>query len=56
MAKATKKRKRKPISVGQTAEGFVIGVDPNPVAPPSKKELDRMRQREVIRKNPTGTI
>jgi len=26
----------------------MIGVDLNPVKPPSKKELDRMRQRDII--------
>lgn len=48
------KKKRKPF-VGTTAEGFPIVFDPD-AKPPSKKELDRMRQREIVRKNPTGTI
>ena len=56
MAKRPAIKKRKPIVMGQTKEGFVIGVDLNPVKPPTKKELDRMRQREIIRKNRLGTI
>lgn len=48
-------KKRKPI-IGKTAEGFIIGVDLNPVKPPTKKEIDAMRQRQIIRKNPRGTI
>lgn len=44
MARTIKKR---PI-IGKTKDGFVIGVDLNPVKPPSKKELDRMRQRDII--------
>ena len=49
-------KKRKPVVFGKTQEGFVIGVDLNPVKPPTKKEIDRMRQREIIRKNPHGTV
>lgn len=35
---------------------FIIGRDTRPVKPPTKKELDRMRQRQIIRKYPTKSI
>ncbi len=55
MAKTKKQKKRVPtFEVGD--KGFVLGRDTTPIKPPTKKELDRMRQREIIRKNPTGTI
>lgn len=52
---STPKKKRR-AKLTQVAEDFAIGRSTEPVKPPSKKELDRMRQREVIRKHPTTSI
>lgn len=49
-----KPKKRKPFA-GKTAEGFIIGFDPD-AKPPTKKEIDAMRQREIVRRNPRGTV
>lgn len=49
----SKKRKSK---IVQVAEDFAIGRSAEPIKPPTQKELDAMKQREIIRKNPHKSI
>jgi len=49
------KIKKRPPKVDVIEPGFAIGRTYQNVKPPTKKEIERMRQREIIRKNPTGT-
>lgn len=47
---------KKRIKVEQVSEDFAIGRSYETIKPPSKKEIERMKQREIIRKNPHGTV
>ena len=42
-------------SPGVPPDSFLIVRSKTPIKPPTKKELDRMRQRQIIRRNPHGT-
>lgn len=47
---------KKRATVEKVSDDFAIGRSYETVKPPSKKEIDRMRQRQIIRKNPRKTI
>ena len=47
--------KKRKIEYEKADSGFILGRDPNPVKPPTPAEIKRMRQRQIIRKNPHGT-
>lgn len=49
------KVKKRP-TIEKVDDDFAIGRSYQYVKPPTKKEIDAMRQREIIRKNPRGTI